>query len=62
MPISNKIIVLSPCIAKKNEFMETGLVEYNVTFQKLEEFFEKNLDACKVLMKMKEDREKGQQD
>ena len=27
-----------------------------------EEFFEKNLDACKVLMKMKEDREKGQQD
>ena len=38
----NKIIVLSPCIAKKNEFMETGLVEYNVTFQKLEEFFEKN--------------------
>ena len=25
-----------------------------------EEFFAKNLDACKVLMKMKEDREKGQ--
>ena len=38
----NKIIVLSPCIAKKNEFMETGLVDYNVTFQKLDEFFEKN--------------------
>ena len=26
-----------------------------------EEFFAKNLDACKVLMKMKEEREKGQQ-
>ena len=38
----NKIIVLSPCIAKKNEFLETGLVEYNVTFNKLDEFFEKN--------------------
>ena len=38
----NPIAVLSPCIAKKTEFMETGLVEYNVTFQKLEEYFERN--------------------
>ena len=38
----NPIAVLSPCIAKKNEFLETGLVEYNVTFNKLQEYFDKN--------------------
>ena len=36
------IIALSPCIAKKNEFMETGLVKYNVTFGKLNKYFEEN--------------------
>ena len=36
------IIALSPCIAKKNEFLETGLVEYNVTFKKLKEYFTTN--------------------
>lgn len=39
---NNPIAVLSPCIAKKNEFMETGLVDFNVTFKKLEEYFERN--------------------
>ncbi len=39
---SNPIAVLSPCIAKKTEFKETGLVKYNITFQKLSEYFEKN--------------------
>jgi len=39
---NNHIAVLSPCIAKKTEFMETGLVDYNVTFKKLSEYFEKN--------------------
>lgn len=39
---SNRIAVLSPCIAKKTEFVETGLVDYNVTFNKLEEYFEKH--------------------
>lgn len=39
---SNRIAVLSPCIAKKTEFMETGLVDYNVTFKKLSEYFERN--------------------
>ena len=38
----NPIAVLTPCIAKKAEFEETGIVEYNVTFQKLEEYFDKN--------------------
>ncbi len=38
----NPIAVLSPCIAKKTEFVETKLVDYNVTFKKLNEYFEKN--------------------
>ena len=38
----NPIAVLTPCIAKKTEFMETGLAEFNVTFKKLEEYFERN--------------------
>ncbi len=42
MKKSEPIAVLSPCIAKKTEFMETGLVDYNITFQKLNEYFEKN--------------------
>ena len=39
---SNPIAVLSPCIAKKTEFEETGLAEYNITFKKLSEYFDKN--------------------
>lgn len=39
---NNPIAVLSPCIAKKTEFASTGLVDYNVTFGKLNEYFEKN--------------------
>ena len=39
---NNPIAVLSPCVAKKNEFTETGLVDYNVTFHKLQEYFDRN--------------------
>ncbi len=39
---TNPIAVLTPCIAKKTEFTETGLVDYNVTFGKLKEYFDKN--------------------
>lgn len=39
---SNPIAVLSPCIAKKTEFEETGTADFNVTFKKLEEYFDKN--------------------
>lgn len=39
---NNPIAFLSPCIAKKTEFEETGLADYNVTFAKLNEYFEKN--------------------
>ena len=34
---TDAIAALSPCIAKKDEFRETGLIEYNVTFERLGE-------------------------
>ncbi|MDE7230034.1 MAG: 4Fe-4S binding protein [Oscillospiraceae bacterium] len=37
-----KIAALSPCIAKMDEFRETGLVEYNVTFERLGELLKRN--------------------
>ena len=39
---TNPIVFLSPCIAKKEEFAETELVDYNVTFKKLMEYFDRN--------------------
>ena len=45
------IVALSPCIAKKYEFKETGLIQYNVTFRKLAAYFEEH--------KMKFDEEYG---
>ncbi|GEM_PF-213698 len=36
----HKIAVLSPCIAKKREFAQTGLGDYNVTMANLREWFE----------------------
>lgn len=39
---NNPIAFLSPCIAKKEEFAETELIDYNVTFKKLMEYFDKN--------------------
>ncbi len=40
--VQGKIAALSPCIAKANEFDETGLVQYNVTFKKLQKYIETN--------------------
>lgn len=40
--INGKIYALSPCIAKKEEFADTGLIQYNVTFSRLREKLEKN--------------------
>lgn len=34
-----KVLVLSPCIAKRREFDETGYGDYNVTFNSLEKHF-----------------------
>ncbi|MDR1174416.1 MAG: methyl-accepting chemotaxis protein [Treponema sp.] len=47
-----KIAVLSPCIAKRREFDETGLGDYNVTFAALYEYLERqkvNLASFKAL-------------
>ncbi len=37
-----KIAALSPCIAKMDEFRETGLVDYNITFERLGQLLKKN--------------------
>ncbi len=39
---TNPIAILSPCIAQKTEFADSNLVEYNVTFRKLKEYFDSN--------------------
>ncbi|MDR1125802.1 MAG: methyl-accepting chemotaxis protein [Deltaproteobacteria bacterium] len=41
--INDRIAAISPCIAKANEFEETGrLVSYNITFVKLAEYIQKH--------------------
>jgi PAS domain S-box-containing protein len=37
-----KIAVISPCLAKKREFFETKLGEYNIGFKSISNFLEKN--------------------
>ncbi|MCL2125505.1 MAG: PAS domain S-box protein [Oscillospiraceae bacterium] len=39
---TDSIAALTPCVAKSNEFEETGLAQYNVTFKKLLEYLESN--------------------
>ncbi|MGN0653838.1 MAG: [Fe-Fe] hydrogenase large subunit C-terminal domain-containing protein [Oscillospiraceae bacterium] len=39
---NNPLAILSPCIAKKTEFEDTGLVKYNVTFSELERYIKEN--------------------
>lgn len=38
--VSGKICALSPCVAKKDEFVRTGLIDYNVTFSALRDKLE----------------------
>ena len=40
--ISDRIAALSPCIAKSNEFKNTGLSQYNITFTKMIEYLKNN--------------------
>ncbi len=50
-----KIAAISPCIAKMDEFHDTGMVDYNVTMEHLQEYFDKeNI----VLSQIKLTREK----
>ena len=46
-----KIAALSPCIAKSDEFKETGLVDYNVTFERLGELLKQNGTNFETLRK-----------
>ena len=38
----SKIVVISPCVAKKREFDEVGIGDYNVTMKTINNFFEEN--------------------
>lgn len=38
----SKIAIISPCVAKKREFEEVGIGDYNITMKTLNEYFEKN--------------------
>lgn len=46
-----KIVAFSPCIAKRDEFIETGIIDYNVTFERLGELLKKNGVDFDKLMK-----------
>lgn len=46
-----KIAAFSPCIAKRDEFIETGIVSYNVTFERLEALLKRNGVNFDVLKK-----------
>ncbi len=39
---NHKIAVISPCLAKRREFDETGLGNYNVTMRSIEKYFKEN--------------------
>lgn len=45
---NDPIACVSPCIAKKFEFEETGLVEYNITFKRLAEYMNANCNYDKT--------------
>ena len=40
--IDMPIAAISPCVAKSNEFESTGLIKYNVTFEKLFDYIEEH--------------------
>jgi len=40
--VDDLIAAITPCIAKSNEFRDTGLAQYNITFTKLIEYIDEN--------------------
>ncbi|MCH5205940.1 MAG: 4Fe-4S binding protein [Oscillospiraceae bacterium] len=48
-----KIVALSPCISAMDEFRETGIVDYNVTFERLGMLLRKNGTDFDSLKKMR---------
>ncbi len=62
LKLSGKIAALSPCIAKKDEFIQTGLVDYNVTFEKMKEYFNNeniSLPQVKIFSEFEFDETQG---
>ena len=46
---NHKVMVVSPCYAKRREFDETGLGDYNVTMKSLDKYFKDNgIDLSKL--------------
>ncbi len=39
---NHKILVVSPCLAKKREFEDVGFADYNVTMRSMDNYFEQN--------------------
>ncbi|URA10152.1 methyl-accepting chemotaxis protein [Thermospira aquatica] len=39
---NHKMLVISPCIAKRREFDEVGIGDYNVTMKRIQDYFEAN--------------------
>lgn len=57
-----KLAALSPCIAKIDEFRETGLVDYNVTMDHLKKYFDEkgvNLPQVKIYSEFEFDEQPG---
>lgn len=57
-----KIAAISPCIAKIEEFRETGLVDYNVTMEHLRQYFAENnvrLPEIKIFSEFEFDGSQG---
>lgn len=62
MNYDGKIAAISPCIGKRDEFKMTGLVQYNVTMEKLKKYFEAkqiNLPAVNLYSEFEFDVEQG---
>lgn len=59
---NGKIAAVSPCIAKGDEFEQTGLIDYNVTMEHLRDYFEENnviLPEIRIYSEFEFDGEKG---
>lgn len=60
--VTGKIVALSPCIAKKEEFSHTGIIDYNVTFEHLKQYFKKegvDLPTIKIFSEFEFDEMQG---
>ena len=62
MGYKGKIAAISPCIAKIDEFHETGVIDYNVTMEHLRDYFNKEgirLPEVKIYSEFEFDEQQG---